>query len=539
MASILAGALEKSQWVVQINEFIDRNTLDAASQTPITVFQLPASVCDGDPEAFLPRRVAVGPYHHFRPELFKMDLFKLGKVKNQKWGPQLHHLLDQIKPLDLKIRASFDQPLEMDAETLSWVMLIDGLFLLELLQIRYNPRPLELPLEIFYGKLASEFEIVSDMLKLENQIPLFVLQEICHKQPIDYLAPLFFQFYASVSPFQLPEFDPETERYEFSPIYNLSHHLLHFLYLLILLTPEKKAVENLMRPDSCEEEYTGVYFNCFSTFTFLSPAYFLNECLNILGSVINIAFLQQLKETFSLIQRLVGLLGSITNPNLAEKKIPLVPCASELKTAGLSFKSTKDGILKCRFDETTLTLTLPCIHLDGFSGALLKNLVAYEAMAELNPPCLANYVLLMSGLLRNSKDLKILEKAEIFGNHLESVKEAVEMFSGVEKSSSGLKKQGVLKIHVGSGGSGSEFVREAKMNYDMGLGAMVEEINEWYDKCWRMKMKKFASIVLSCLAILVVVFLIVLVIARFICGFSFVSCPKVIFKTSLALHQTY
>ncbi|XP_022149958.1 putative UPF0481 protein At3g02645 [Momordica charantia] len=537
MASILRGTLEKSQWVLQINEIIDRNTLDAASQTPISVFQLPDSVRDGDPEAYLPRRVAVGPYHHFRPELFKMDLFKLGKVKNQKWGSQLHHLLDQIKPLDLKIRASFNQSLEMDAETLSWVLLIDGLFLLELLQIRYNPRPLELPLEIFYGKLAPEFEIVSDVLKLENQIPLFVLKEICPKQPTNYLAPLFCQISLSVTPFELPWFDPETECYHFFPIYNLCQHLLHFLYLMVLLTPENKVVESVIG------SYTDMNMNASHSIAYFaassSPADFLSECFSILGSVINIAFIQQLKETLNLILRLFALLGSIRKPNLGEKKTPRVPSASELKTAGVRFKSHKNGVLRCRFDPKTLTLTLPCVHLDGFCGVVLKNLVAYEAMAELNPPCLVNYVALMSGLLRNSKDLKILEKAEIVRNHLGSEKEAVEMFNGVEKSSCSLKKEGVLKIHIGSGGRGNEFVRKVKMNYDMGLGAMVEEINKWYGKCWRMKMKKFVSVVLSCLAILAVVFLIVLVIARFICSFSFVSCPKGIFKTSIVLHQMY
>ena len=105
-----------------------------------------------------------------------MDLLKLEKAKNLTWGPQIHELADQLKPLELKIRACFDQGLEINGETLSWVVLIDGLFLIDLLQTKYSNRPLKFPLEIFYGKLWSEFEIVSDMVKLENQIPLFVLK---------------------------------------------------------------------------------------------------------------------------------------------------------------------------------------------------------------------------------------------------------------------------------------------------------------------------------------------------------------------------
>ncbi|XP_022156854.1 putative UPF0481 protein At3g02645 [Momordica charantia] len=535
MASILAGTLEKSQWVLQmnqINELIGENALDAASKTPISVFQLPDSVRDAHPEVYLPRRVAVGPYHHFRPDLFKMDLFKLGKAKNQKWGPQLDPFLDQLKSLDLKIRASFDQSLEMDAETLSWVLLIDGLFLLELLQNRYNGHPLKLPLEIFHGKLPAEFEIVSDILKLENQIPLFVLREICPKQPTNYLPDLLYKISASVSPFELPWFDPEMVFHE--EIYNLSHHLLHFLYLLLLLTPIKNLI---LRPQSicCRDgDWNAPPYSYYFPSSFDSDS-FVTECFNILGSVINIAFLQQLKETFSLIQRLSGLLRSITKPNLGEKKTPRIPCASELKTAGVRFKSTKNGILRSRFDRKTLTLTLPCINLDAFSQVLLRNLVAYEAVAELNPPCLVKYITIMNGLVRSSKDLKILEKAEIVCNYLESEKEAV------ESSTSSLKKEGMLKIHLESAQNSarSEYLRELEANYKEGLRDMVEEINKWYGNCWRMKMKKFLSLVLLCFAILVVVLLIGAVIARFICGFSFVSCPKGIFKASIALHQTY
>ncbi|KAG6607499.1 putative UPF0481 protein, partial [Cucurbita argyrosperma subsp. sororia] len=528
--SILNGTLQKSLWVLQINDLIDRNALPAASRTPISVFQLPESVRDGDPAAYLPQFIALGPYHHFRPELFKMDLFKLGKAKNLKWRPQLHELADQLKPLELQIRGCFCGSLEIDGETLSWVVLIDGLFLIHLLQNEFSNRPLKLPLEIFYGKLWSEFEIVSDMMKLENQIPLLVLKEICPDEPFNYLAPLFYQFSASVSPFELVCFGFASNLPE---IFDSSYHLLHFVYFLILLIPDEMAVANICA--------YSMPIGMDSSSSSSSSVEFLGESLNILGSVINIAFIQQVKETFGLIQRLFRLLGSITKPNLCEKKLPMIiPSASDLKTAGITFKSTKNGVLKCRFDEKTLTLTLPSIHLDGFSEVLLKNLVAFEAMAELNPQCLVNYIALMKGLLRNSKDLKILVKAEIVDNHLSSEEQAVEVFNGVENSTSSLKKEEVLNIHLKSGLDceiGSGFIQDIKMNYEMGLGSMVEEINKWYGSCWRMKMKKFMSVVFKCFAVLVVVFVIVLVIARFVC--NFVSCSVGMFKTSDALHQMY
>ncbi|KGN52693.1 putative UPF0481 protein At3g02645 [Cucumis sativus] len=530
--SILTGTFDKSQWLHQINNLVNQDALLAASQIPISVFRLPESVHDVDPTAYLPRHVAFGPFHHFQPELYKMELFKLGKAKNLKWGPQIHKLSDRLTPLELKIRACFDQALEINGETLSWLLLIDGLFLIYLLQNEYMNCPLTFPSEIFYGKLWSEFEIVCDMVKLENQIPLFVLNEICPEEPINFLAPSLYQFCVSVSPFQLPCFNPRLECFGFSSylpeIFDLSHHLLHFLYSLILLIPNERVVfvAHCFRMDNSSSSSSSVEF--------------LSECLDILGSVINIAFIQQIKETIGLIQRLLRLLSFITKPNLAEKTpLLIIPSASDLKSAGFTFKSTKNGILKSNFDETTLTLTLPCIHLDGFTHVLLKNLVAFEAMAELNPPCLANYTALMNGLLRNSKDLKVLEKAEIVHNHLNSEEEAAELFYGVENSTSKLKKGSLLKIHLNSGfnfENGSKFIQEVESSYiEMGLGDMVERINNCYGNCWRMKMKKFVSVVYKCFAVLVVVFLIVLVTTRFVC--NFLSCPFGTFMNTTALHQ--
>ncbi|XP_008459642.1 putative UPF0481 protein At3g02645 [Cucumis melo] len=527
--SILTGTFDKSQWVLQINNLVDQNALLDATQTPISVFRLPESVHDGDPTAYLPRHVAFGPFHHFQPELHKMELFKLGKAKNLKWGPQIHKLADRLTPLELKMRACFDQALEINGETLSWVLLIDGLFLIYLLQNKYMNCPLRFPSEIFYGKLWSEFEIVCDMVKLENQIPLFVLNEICPKEPINFLAPFLYQFCVSVSPFPLPRFNPQLECFGFSSylpeIFDLSHHLLHFLYSLILLIPDERVVIMLF----------GLRLDNSSS----SSVEFLSESLDILGSVINIAFIQQIKETIGLIQRLLRLLSSITKPNLAEKTPPLIiPSASHLKSAGFTFKSTKNGILKSYFDETTLTLTLPCIHLHGFTHVLLKNLVAFESMAELNPPCLANYTALMNGLLRNSKDLKVLEKAEIVHNHLNSEEEAAELFYGVENSTRRLKKESLLEIHLKGGfnfENGSNFIQEVESSYEMGLGNMVERINNCYGNCWRMKMKKVVSVVFKCFAVLIVVFLIVLVTTRFVC--NFMSCPLGTFMTTTALHQ--
>lgn len=527
--SIVNGTFNHSQWVIQMNELLHREDLAAASQSLVSVYKLPDSVRDGDPAAYLPRRVAFGPYHHFLPELSKMDLFKLDKAKNLKWRPQIQELADHLKTLELTIRVCFDQSIEMDGQTLSWVVLIDGLYLLELLHRRYYSRPLTLPLHIFYKKLWSESEIISDMLKLENQIPLLVLKEILPEHNYKYdLTLRLYKFSMSVSPFELPCLTSKEEileLYSHMPeIYNLSHHLLHFLYFVVVLIPY--------------DEFASMVVTDSASMPFLemgTSVNLLSETFYILGSSLHTAFIQHVKQTYGIIQRLLRLLGYVANLKLNEKIIRLIPSASDLKQSGFTFKSTKNGILKCGFDETTLTLTLSSIHLDGFSRVLLKNLVAFEALAELNPPCLLQYITLINGLLKSSKDLEILKQAGIVYNHLNSEEEALELFNDVVNSISRLKKASVLNIHLQSGLDmeiTSEFLQDINMYYDMGLKRMDEKINKSYERCWRSKMKKFVSVVFKGFAILFILLLIVLVIAQFLC--HYLSCPGKIFQSSIA-----
>ncbi|XP_022156848.1 putative UPF0481 protein At3g02645 [Momordica charantia] len=194
--SILSTNLE---WVVKINELLQRNDFHTAFETPISIFQVPDCIRNDSPEAFTPRRISLGPYHHSQPQLLKLELLKLDtakKVKDHINLPEFHQLVsDKLNPLELKIRACFGKYFELGCESLSWIMLIDSLFLIRLLHIFaevevkcYDKRH-ELPLpeldaehQQMYlnpkASLVARNEIVGDTLMLENQVPFCVLKEI-------------------------------------------------------------------------------------------------------------------------------------------------------------------------------------------------------------------------------------------------------------------------------------------------------------------------------------------------------------------------
>ncbi|XP_066323515.1 putative UPF0481 protein At3g02645 [Miscanthus floridulus] len=122
-------------------------------------------------------------------------------------------------------------------------------------------------------------------------------------------------------------------------------------------------------------------------------------------------------------------LDSIVNSPLArEIKIPSV---AQLARWGVLFVPVPEGIAGIAFDAATATLSLPIITLDGNTKVVLRNLVAYEAVAVRGPLVLARYTELMNGIIDTPKDVKILRQSGVVVNHLKSDKDAADMWNGM------------------------------------------------------------------------------------------------------------
>lgn len=345
--------------------------LQTALETPTCILKIPDSITISNPEAYFSTHITLGPYNHFRNDLYKMELYKLQNTIQATETfqlPQLNQIMDQLKKLEIKIRSCFDKFLDIGSESLAWIMLIDGLFLLQLLTISNNekteirtlmspdlclPSPFPLFVEqqlyccLIEGNLMSQDEIVKDILMLENQIPLLVLKNILPENFSNKLDLLFFKFCDIVSPKRLPPHDiPEFMRYrgynDLSKILEESHHLLHFLYLLIMDT------------SSSIDAPVGIAF-CSTSF--------IGELLNVLASVLQIGFLQQLSEAVGLIQSLFGLIGRIGSSSSSStgdeiNSSPLIPSAEELRRVGVKLAGNLEDFHKSiRFVNSPLILT--------------------------------------------------------------------------------------------------------------------------------------------------------------------------------------
>ncbi|CAL4992839.1 unnamed protein product [Urochloa decumbens] len=174
-------------WVVEMEELrvkTDTSTDMACYQQKPSIYRVPEWIQGlTNRKAYRPRMVSIGPFHHGEPDLMPMEDHKRQAV--------LHLVKRSGKPL-VKFIASIEEVVDelLDAyDNLDdkWrgesrarfvqMMVMDGCFLLEFME-RYLDYVPNNPIFSYHGQLTIRSDIQSDMVVMENQLPLLVLQRL-------------------------------------------------------------------------------------------------------------------------------------------------------------------------------------------------------------------------------------------------------------------------------------------------------------------------------------------------------------------------
>ncbi|KAK6944396.1 Protein of unknown function DUF247, plant [Dillenia turbinata] len=150
-----------------------------------STFRVPALPRDVDNEAYTPKMISIGPFHRHCVELKSMEA-------------QKHRLLDQL--FQREPRSATMKTLK-STDDFVWMMVLDGCFIVVILRLtekRTNNKD-----EVNDPIFATHWMVPSirhDLVMLENQLPLFVRQEVFDltktkddRRSIDYLGLQFFQ----------------------------------------------------------------------------------------------------------------------------------------------------------------------------------------------------------------------------------------------------------------------------------------------------------------------------------------------------------
>ncbi|KAA8535247.1 hypothetical protein F0562_030250 [Nyssa sinensis] len=364
------------------------------------IFEVPKSIRAFKPEAYTPQLLALGPYHHFLPELYQTQLAKLSAAKEVLRLYQLlnfEQLINDLKELELPIRVCYNKYLDLDPNTLAWILAIDGLFLLHFFSIDMHNE------DHFAGGKLKINAIIADIMMLENQIPIILLERIqrtlsSYGDFVELQSRWLFSelmgFCKTHSPLELED----SSSLHYNPV-----HLLDLMYHLIVNNRKPEVME--MREMIIEE--------------------------------VQVEYSREIGEN-------VG---------------QIIHVATELGIPG--------GIKDIQFDEKELTFYLPVITLNVNSEVILRNLVAYEILSVKPESSLefAQYVDMMSGIINDAEDVRLLKEAGIIEGSLTN-EEIASLFNHIDK---------VIR----------------KLREKTELEKTVDKTNEYFDSRPRVKLSKF------------------------------------------------
>ncbi|KAJ4718556.1 Plant protein of unknown function (DUF247) [Melia azedarach] len=496
---------DEHQWIINVRETLEEE-LEDESEFPVCIFNVPKTLMSSNPHTYTPQQVAVGPYHYWRSELYEMERCKLAAAKRAQRRLQDDHnfdyVVDELKELEIQIRACYHKYLNISNETLAWMMAIDASFLLEFLEV-YSMKEDKLSantstrsishLVDYAGTKATHNVILRDIVMLENQIPLFVLIKMLKilysplESADDMLQAMLIAFCEEISPFKMAKNKPIIRVSECA-------HLLDLLYNTIVPKAEQVQPEITETGDqvvmqeneinSVDSTYAKKFFS--KLWKQLSknkkgPVHFIKKLLSskpfkvffklpwrMLSKIPGFSILAQP------IQTLVFPTGNQEKktddesngmnkpPSVEEITIPSV---TELSKSNVHFSATVGDISTISFDIKTATLYLPRISLDVNAEVILRNLVAYEASIASGPLVFARYTELMNGIIDTAEDAKLLREKGIISNRLKSDAEVANLWNGMSKS-----------------------IRLTKVPQ---LDKVIEDVNKYYSNRWKIKFRNY------------------------------------------------
>ncbi|XP_060211566.1 putative UPF0481 protein At3g02645 [Lycium barbarum] len=405
--SITTCNVSEQRWVNEtIRTFTSELTVD--TETTTCVFQVPKIIAETKPQAYTPQKIGLGPYHHLGPQLLatnrhhKLTIARscLNDHQVQDFANKVINKLCSVMEL---IRGYYDKHLDLEGQTLAWILAIDSLYMLHLLN-SYGR----------YQKVNTKQRMFTqDVVMLENQIPSFVLietQKALDQSYSNLFTRLFYKYCNAHSPLKL------TNQNIFRSVN--SPHLLAYLHHLII--NYRGILEAEYHESDDEDVICQDYCEYYSSVTRIVET---TASLGLPGGELlgrHFSFLTSLPWDY--IKSLVKKENEEKKPSVDKIEIPSVTQLN--KTAKVNFKLTEGGIRDIKFieEEGEQMFYLPGITLNSDSEVILRNLVAYEAAAAGDQDGstleVAEYVDLMCGIVDTPKDVDLLRISGIIKGSL-------------------------------------------------------------------------------------------------------------------------
>ncbi|KAL6273886.1 hypothetical protein ACE6H2_024578 [Prunus campanulata] len=406
----------------------------SAGNKSCCIFKVRQCLVEINNKTYQPHIVSSGPYHYGDQRLEMMQQHKwrflhdlLARTPSN--GPTLDHYRQVVAEMEEDIRGCYSETISLCSRDLVEMMVLDGLFTIELFCKVGRLSPSDPDDPIF--NLACVFaNILRDLFRFENQIPFFLLQKLfdeskpSRKDSDSSLAKLALDFftYAVETPEQVLNQD--------------------------FTTVEGKHLLDLLRWSFIPKPYDH------------SPQ---EEPRNVRPLVQLIKYAKKpLQGTRKAMQKFVAGRKGNTSPS-----IEFIQSAKKLRRAGIKFK-TREAVsfLDIRFCNGVLEI--PHIVIDNLRTDLLMNFVAFEQCYSHCSKDVTSYAAFMSCLIRTPEDVSFLCDKNIVENYLGTDEEVVHFLKNLGKD---------VALNIGEGN----------------LSKLFKDVNEYHRNMWHVRWEGFRS----------------------------------------------
>ncbi|KAJ6378527.1 hypothetical protein OIU78_028713 [Salix suchowensis] len=374
-------------WVQSIKKQIEQagQEDDVDSWSKLSIYRVPHYLREVDSKAYVPRVISLGPYHHGKKHLRKMDKHKWRCLHHvmQRPNQDIKLYLDTAREMEAKARSCYEGPINLSSNEFVEMMVLDGCFMLELFRgdaegFKKLGYPRNDPV------VASMYFIKRDMIMLENQLPLFVLDRFLrlhlnNSYQKGLLAQLALEFFDPLTPTPMTKSEiPSGIAASFDPLSLEDLHCLDvFRKSLLRPGPKRRSVQG------------GLH------------------CLHVFR-----------KSLLRLWPKRPSDQGDHQS----------IHCVTELREAGIKFRKWKtDRFWDVKFKKGILRV--PSLLIDDGTKSLFLNLIALEKCHIGCGNKITSYVVFMDSLINSPEDVAYLHYRGIIEHGLGSDADVADLFN--------------------------------------------------------------------------------------------------------------
>jgi predicted nucleic acid-binding protein len=177
MVPTTAGSSHKINFVREELIIDVPQDMEPAQWPECCIYRVPKRLRQINNEAYTPKLISIGPFHHGKDELKEMEMLKVRYFKDfwYRTGKCQKDLASVIKDNEVKIRHCYAENFDINSEDFVKMVLLDSAFIIELF-LRADAG--EYKNDYILSKPWLSNNIKEDLILLENQLPLFILKEL-------------------------------------------------------------------------------------------------------------------------------------------------------------------------------------------------------------------------------------------------------------------------------------------------------------------------------------------------------------------------